>query len=349
MTIAELHIEVKQASQNIAASTRRKLLPEEIDWLLNKNQQRFIQSKIRAKKDGSGGFQLDQLNADAIRPLLTTADLIAVYDSNEQSYECELPGDYSYLISDDSRVTKLCNGITGITSTTTQPILAIPLPNSTATGPYYATVSITINGDTLTLSTLIASQVASYTGLSSVQEKYIIRDFLLWQLRKAGYEVYWEKYMDIYKPSTFLLPNQNAGSITIDGTTTNGTVSTIDFSYFSNSSNIWRANRLTPGDQVSTMLDTAFVTTSYQSPISELWGNKLIVHGDESFIISKARIDYIRKPRRMCLALGEDCELPEEFHQSLCDLTVEYFKAMTADTNWEVKLKDNMLRSAPIQ
>jgi len=345
MNILEMQLEFRQATQNISASTRRKALPQEIDWLLNKNQQRFIQSKIRTKKDGSGGFQLDQLNADAIRPLLTTADLQAVYNPDENTYECELPGDYSYLVSDDSRVTNLC-GTSYSPATVTENILAISLPDSSASSsPYYSSISITIGSNTYTLASWVSGQVASYTGLASKQEKYTIRDFIFWHLTKAGYKVYWEKYRNAYKPSSFLIPGYTSGSITIDSTVTAGTTFSISTNQFTNTGDTWRANRLSPGDQVSTMMDTAFVTTSYQSPISELWGNKLIVHGDESFIISKARIDYVRKSRKMCLVLGEDCELPEEFHETICDLAVEYFKALTSDPSWEIKLKDNMLRS----
>ncbi|MFZ8528579.1 hypothetical protein ACO1NJ_14750, partial [Staphylococcus aureus] len=80
----EMIIEVRQATQNIAANTRRKLQDEEIVWILNKIQERFIQSKIKRRKDGSGGFQLDQLDADAIRPLLTTKSLPHSFTEAEQ-------------------------------------------------------------------------------------------------------------------------------------------------------------------------------------------------------------------------------------------------------------------------
>lgn len=90
---------------------------------------------------------------------------------------------------------------------------------------------------------------------------------------------------------------------------------------------------------------TPFFTSSGKTPISEITGNKLVVHGNSSFIVTGVRVDYLKKPRAINLSLNQDCELPEEFHQAVCDLTVEYFKAMTVDPSWEVKLKDNIARS----
>jgi hypothetical protein len=90
----------------------------------------------------------------------------------------------------------------------------------------------------------------------------------------------------------------------------------------------------------------AYKKSTYLSPISELEQGSLWVYGDDaSFIVTKVRVSYVKKPARIDLTLGQDCELPSEFHMAVCDLTVEYFKGMIADPNWEVKLRDNMQRS----
>lgn len=349
MTIFEMIIEVRQATQNIAANTRRKLQDEEIVWILNKIQERFIQSKIKRRKDGSGGFQLDQLDADAIRPLLTTKSLPHSFTEAEQEYEGQLPADYSYLISDDSKSYLLC-GKAVTTSTVTEHALVIPFSTSKSSAPFYASVSITIGTTTITLDELKTFYSAAFTGTSSKAEKYIVIDALLWYIRNVrNIEVYWEKYEDIIAPQSFIFPNVTTGSITVDAqSAVNGIAKTVTRTIYDYALGNWHPNRLTPGDKVSTMLDTAFVKPSHLSSISELWGNKLIVHGEDSFIVTEMRIDYIKKPRRMNLSLAQDCELSEDFHMAICDLAVEYIKAMTADPNWQVKLQDNIARAIPI-
>jgi len=66
----------------------------------------------------------------------------------------------------------------------------------------------------------------------------------------------------------------------------------------------------------------------------------LYTYTNKSFIVTSSRLSYVRKPQRISLSLGQDCEIAPEYHQLICDLTSEYFKAMIADPNWEVKLKD---------
>lgn len=360
MTIFEMIIEVRQATQNIAANTRRKILDDEIVWLLNKNQERFIQSKVKPRKDGSGGFQVDQLDADAIRPLLTTQHLIANVDDADDVYTCQLPGDYSYLISDDSRTYLLCgDSLTNppATSADSESVLILNYPYSNkSAAPFYSDLQLILgtaapNYQTITLSDIKALYGSTFSGTNSKAERYIMVDLFLWYIRNIlGLKAYWEKYENIIAPNSFLFPGWAAGSIVPEQgvVATAGTVQTVNRIIYNNTLGNWHPNRLSPGDKVSSMLDTAYLKPSYLSPISELWGNKLIVHGGTSFIVTGVSIDYVKKPRKLSLILNQDCELPAEFHNAICDLTVEYIKAMIADPNWQVKLHDNMVRSIPI-
>ncbi len=350
MFAREMHIEVSQATQNIAANTRRKMLPDEIDWLLNKNLERFIQSKLKPKD--SGGFQVNQIDADSIRTLYVNSRTIPITDAFDSNlYIATLPGDYSYLLADDSRTLALCGAARPILETITENVLSLSLYTGKTPPKYYATIVIVIDALTIRLSDIItAQQIAGYTGVNSKEERFLIRDILLWHMRNTlGINVYWENYKSIYKPHSFIFPGVTSGSITVDSMgSVNGTTTILSYSKYSSVEGNWVANRLTPGDKISTMRTTAFVKSSNLSPISELSNNEVIVYGDTGFIVTGVNVSYVRKPRRISLLLSQDCDLPDEFHQAVCDLTVEYFKAMTADPNWEVKLKDNMTRSVPI-
>jgi len=47
MTIREMHIEIEQATQQVAANRGRKWYPEEIDWVLNKIYSLLFTAKKR--------------------------------------------------------------------------------------------------------------------------------------------------------------------------------------------------------------------------------------------------------------------------------------------------------------
>jgi len=92
MYVKEMHIEVNQSTQKIAANTTRKLLAPEVDWLLNKNMGRFIESRVTPKKDGSGGFEIKQFDIDAIRTLLVTGYDVSAYVADPRRVKAFLPG-----------------------------------------------------------------------------------------------------------------------------------------------------------------------------------------------------------------------------------------------------------------
>ncbi len=347
MTVKEMHIEVSQSTQNIAANTRRKLLSEEIDWLLNKNQQRFIQSKVKPRRDGSGGFEVDQVDTDAIRTMLKTTQLSA--EIVEGGYQAYLPSDYAYLINDNSRTLK-CGALLTQVNTLVD-LLFLPLPvTGKPAAPFYEEVSVTVGPTTFTLAEISAANHGSYLGVRSKSEVFVIQDVLLHYMRQhLGLDVYWERYKTVYKPHTFIIPGFNAGSITVDGAVTAATTATDTRLVTQQTTGTWVANRLTASNKVMDLLQVPYYRSSHLSPISELLGNYLKVYGDTGFIVTKVGCTYVRKPRRISLVLGLDCELAEEFHQAVCDLTVEYAKAMMTDPSWEVKLRDNMARSLPNQ
>lgn len=352
MNVREMHIEIKQSSQNISANVNRKLLPDEIDWLLNKIQERFIQSKVKSKKDGSGGFQVDQVDTDAIRQLIVSNKVLKHFNgTDDNSFSAHLPADYSYLISDDSKTLQLCNIDTPSVETITESIVVIPFTSGKSSAKYFATAVISLTSTSgvtsITLADLVTLFQVTFDGLNSKTEAYTLRDALLWYIRYVkNIEVYWQNYADVYAPNSFIFVGYSAGSIIVDSqASVAGTVKSVSYSRFQSTSGNWVANRLTSSDKLSSLLVTPFIKPSYKTPISELAGKELNVYGDVGFLVTGVRIDYVRKPRRINLTLGQDCELSEEFHQAICDLTVEYFKAMTADPNWEVKLKDNIARS----
>lgn len=357
MYVKEMHIEVNQSLQKIAANRTRKFFDEEVDWLLNKNLSRFIQSRVTPKKDGSGGFEIKQFDIDAIQAILVRGREVPAYVADPRSYKAQLPGDYAYLISDES-VIKLAP--VDLTNTPTQPLssvlarnlLVIPIPPSTLpVGPYYNNVSMSINGGVVFDIQLYTQQRSTtFTGYNSKDQVYEVSDCLLRELSDQKWSVYWERYAEMYYPRCLVIDTGAVvatASITIDGTTTPAkpmtyTVQVYDYPTQPTQD---QSNRLTASHIVQNLREVAFYKTQPESPISEISQRQLYTYTNKYFTVTSNRLSYVRKPRRISLTLGDDCDLAPEYHQLICDLTVEYVKGMISDPNWEVKLKDNMVRT----
>ena len=353
MNIKEMHIDIMQSTQKIASNRTRTLFPQEIDWLLNKQQNRLIDSKVTPKKDGSGGFEVNQFDVDSIRNIIKSrVALPALLDEPGKRYKAFLPGDYRNLLSDISAVQKLC-GTTAVPEKSIRSVnlLVVPLFKSKkSAAPYYTTFNLTINGNVeFNVTTYTQLRDVSYTGYNSVEEIYELRDAVLHVLLSKGFDAYWEQYAGKNYPGSLIVVSNNtiSGSVTIDTTATAGVVYPYSEYTYALGTGIAEevTNRLTATHKVDNLNGTPFYETQADSPLSELVGNQIAVHVNENFIVSNLRISYVRKPRKMSLILGHDCELNDLVHPALCDLVVEYYKAMIQDPNWEVKLKDNMIRT----
>jgi|SRR6187551_218042 len=341
MTIWEMHLELDQSSQQIASHRTRKYRPEEKDWILNKMYARFIQSRIVPRKDGSGGFEVNQLQADAIRTLIMHTTLDAYIDPNSQRYKCILPNDYAYLLSDWSLTYPICNGNEPTVISVSFPLYSLLLKQTTKdSAPFYETLTSHLVTD-VTIPTDL-NYGHQYTGFQRKDDLTFLRQFIT---SKGGY--YWERFDNIYKPGYLLQPQYSGSAITptltIDGSLLT-TTTTTNFSFTKHSTvtgSERKDNRLTATSKIPGLNATEFYKSSHYSPISELENNNLYVYYDSSFTVSQVGISYIRKYPPMSLSLGINCELPEEFHQTICDLATEYMKGRLGDVQGEQLIQND--------
>lgn len=331
MNVRDMHIEVNQSLQKVAANKTRKFRSEEIDLVLNKIVGRFIRSKLKPKPGGAG-FDIDQVDIDALRTLLVSKTLDAYYYTGN-SVISFLPSDYEHLIRDSSYVLNLC-GKPATTAEKTLKVLTLRQDKSSkSTQEYYKSMAITLGEASVSIpgSLPYANQ---YLGYKSKEDVAFLTPFLLAQLRQSGTEVYWERFYDMYKPSTYIMVGEGIpeiGSMTIDGiASTQFSAVTKSFKQFVGETGSV-ANRLYSSEVVGTIKSTAFFKPSFLSPVSELSQYNLIIHHDSSFIVNKVDVVYVRKPQTISLLLGTDCDLAEGFHQAICDLSVEYLKGRLGD------------------
>ena len=81
-------------------------------------------------------------------------------------------------------------------------------------------------------------------------------------------------------------------------------------------------NKFVQQDDIFKLLLDPFNTTKHTSPLTTIRGRYIDIYTSDIFIIDKVKITYIRKPRRISLSLGIDCELPEHAHQEIVDRTI---------------------------
>lgn len=341
-----MHIEFNQSLQQVAANKTLKYQPEEVDWILNKSMGRFIQMKLKQKTDEhgkpTGGFEVSQLDSDAIRTIIVSSyDLVPYIDQDGRRYRCFLPPDYSYLLSDWSYTNLLC-GTTPKVLTNTMSVTGLRQDNSIlGTGPFYAAVQVQLGGNVVSIPDDLPYG-NKYKGFPNLQDVQFIRKYI----SLAG-QWYWERFDNFYYPGYYINATTSTQSslapfVVVDGNTTT-IVKTSSYNLNSHpGTGKFYDNRLSATDNISGMNSTAFIKSSYYSPISELSNGILYVYNDTSFTVSSVGISYVRKPQPISLYLNTNCELPEEFHQNICDLAVEYTKGTLNDIQgYQQKKADN--------
>lgn len=328
MTVRDMHIELDQSTQQVAANRARKWLPEEKDWVLNKMQDRFITSCLRPKPDGSGGFELDQAKADHIRMLITRASLTP-YIADAERYKCFLPANYRHLLADWSYTIDLCGAAVPTAISQTLYILQQKQYFSAAVNPnpppYYATMELTMGSLGITIPGSLPYG-HSHTGYPELKDISFLVPWILWEMG----EVYWEKFDNLYLPSTYILVRTEDGAISgliVDGVDNTDVITTTKVLTYHGGTGIRKNNRLSPTDIIPSLNQSAHYKSSHYSPISELEGNNLLIHRDNSFTVTGVGISYIRNPQPISLSLNSNCELAgEATHQTICDLATEYLK-----------------------
>lgn len=335
LNVREMHIELNQSLQKISASRTRKFLPEELDWVLNKIQGRFIQSKLIPRKGNA--FTYNQLEVDAIRPLLVKAKLPAYIDTEfPNRYKSYLPTDYSYLIADYSYVdNSLCRTQKLIQEEVSLYLYWLKQSRTTkVNAPFYENGTITVNGSYIINFPGDLPYTNDYVGYPNKKDNIFLYAWIKHELNQMAKEVLQvgsEQYGEWYKGNNFVFVSEQSitpPTLVLDGINVTLTSQSIEGlkKYPQPDEAIISPNRLESSEDVLNLVTTPFYKPTINSPVSELNGQILYTYGSSSFTISSCGINYVRKPRPISLSLGSDCELMPEFHQTICDLATQYIK-----------------------
>jgi hypothetical protein len=350
MTPKQMHIEVRQGLQQVASNKTFKFLDEELDLILNKMTNRLIKLQLSQKTDPrgkpTGGFEVSQIGADMIRPLIVSSYSMVPYVKDGRLYQCFLPPDYSFLLSDWSYTKLICDEDPApVVTTDSLYLTALRQDISTAAAsPYYvASFKTTLGGRSVEIpADLMADN--NWIGLVKKDQVYELTQFIA---NKGQW--YWELFGGQNMPGYYINVSTNSGQTigaqsTIDGAVNQNIkqqVMTLD-SHRTNENTKYYDNRLMASDNISGLNSTEFYKSSYYSPISELAQGILYIYRGTNFIVSEVGISYIRKANPISISLNTKCELPEEFHSTVCDLAVEYIKGRLENyQSWQQTTADN--------
>lgn len=354
MTVREMHIEINQSMQKVAANLTRKLLSEEIDWVLNKIQNRYIQQSLRPvnfEGNFTGKFKFtDQLKLDALKPITVNSKFFPAYaDTTDSGYTrmySPLPKDYMYLLADSSSTVDVCNEVRVASSNTESCTILKLAQTAKVAAPYYLSGSLTVDGTVVTIPANLHPQ-SNYTGFQRKADVIFIKDWLIQKLWQNNIEVYWERYGNMYYQGSFIFVGIPTVALVWDGITVTSSevINNTKTSFNESSTGQIANNRLVDSTSIHDILYTPFYKTSIESPVSELSASNIYVYYNNNTIVKGVYLSYIKIPNTISLSLGTNCDIASEFHQTICDLTVEYIKGQLEDqTGVAIKKADNDTR-----
>lgn len=324
-----MHIEVTRGLNQLGANRNKKYGPEEIDVVLNKMYDRFIRSCLKSKDNG--GFEIDQVKADDLQPLIVSNASLVPYIVDDTRYKAYLPYDYKYLLSDSSYAVDLTCGNTPIRTSKTVVLTALRQDKSAKSTPkWYATNVVVLGGVTVSIPTDLPYGY-TYDGYNSKNDIVFLSPYLA---LRGGW--YWERVGNYYYPGHYIRLSSESytgtNKVSVDGTDyTTVVVKNLTEEIYTNPGTLTN-NRLTATNLISGLLGDAIYGTKVYSPISEISGNILYVYQDTNFIISGVSVSYIRKPQPISLSLNTSCELSDAPAQIICDWAVEHIKGRLENT-----------------
>jgi hypothetical protein len=361
MTVNEMHIAVNLGVQKIASFQADNLLPQEIDHELNLAMLRFIKQRYSPLSNRIGkGFEQSQKRIDDLRALVVegqgnTFNVGAAYDdlgsyvytsnfSNIYVDRFTLPLDYLFLVSVRAEVNYVCNtsilpyydpgqvffdgikvsltppapgyvlsgidwGVAGIwNSIINNPTgLGTELLHDTWIDSSYYNFGLTPSINFPSEGALNASAHTSPT-LDS-DHFYISANTTIWELLDGGYiRTTWTLNGDmgsaLYKIESERRQWMNTQRYA-DATTR---LSLCKYAQH---------------DDIIYMQDDPFNRVDYRSPLYTIEENFIDIHTDDTFVVPKVNIKYVRTPVAISKLGGVGCELPEHTHPEIVEMAVK--------------------------
>jgi len=336
LSAKEKHIYVTQGLQRQGSYRKDKQHPQAIDLALNMAESRLIKARLIQDTQIPQRFEINQKYVSDIQMLIKTDVELPVFKDGVKSYGV-VPYDFAFLLSDSSYVIEDCQtGFTDNNETKSERVIVIPFTSAKVSAPYYQTIIASVAGINTTVTT---------PGFSTQYEKVFVVDYVLEAFKNLGVKVYWETYKDLYKQDCILIATTNltlAVGLNIDG----GTIVTTNID---SPVTVFKAtpvgtealNRDTKADFLTSARLSNYHKSIPISPLSIIANNQLIVFGTERFLVNRILLNYIRKPKRINLALNQGSELSPTVQEEICDVAIQILKKQIEDESYVAEVQDN--------
>jgi len=350
-----MHIEINLLLQNISSNVKRDVMPEEIDWLINKSIKEFIDGKLTIDpNEKQESFQQSGVDLTSLSSLIVLDKVMPVHLSNlyptEKTSFVQLPANFMYLLDDGaSGVVRNCDAtFTVATTAINRPefVYSLKVPKTTKTSsPFYENAQLNYSSS--------ATNAKFPVSLPDKDMNFVIQECLRNYLvinqsvEFSNVEVYWERYKNLYLPESLIFVasmSLQPITLTFDGLTTTAVLVTngnikVPGTY---ASTLFVENRLVKSNLVNRYRGSSFLKSTSKSTLVSFQNETLKVYYDDLFIVNNIRLSYIRKPQTVNLALGYNCDLPVSVHPDICSLVVEKIKLTIGDPSYEATAQNNL-------
>lgn len=417
MTIHEMHEAVKFRLQRQASNTYASIDDKEIDMSLNVGQLEFIDQMFRNVDGENRRFQEHQKNLDNLRDVIQKNVKLRGIKPTESGYDRYfyeenmfygfLPADYMYLINARANVEKLkfigCDEVNTADGNPYKQYIAVL--NYKAIEQEICTTNPTFRIDFGADTIFDLSDFGNFR-FNSLDNKIDIIRLVLEYLNRfnsaselisynssapqieisndvTNFNVYWERYGDIYMPESFIFVTDDRSFI-LDSTVITPSETDADFNtnnegmevslYTNNSGNPTstfrfqqrsyntqvidtsvhdsseiqivknRPTRIVKMDMLYKTLDYPMGSPTSAMPISTLSNNHVHIYTDGMFLIKDIYIDYIKRPRKLSLDLNQSCELGEHTHTQIVNYAVMNLLNITSNPRYNTHAQDMQLK-----
>lgn len=352
MNIQGLHIGVDQALQNISSNRNRNILPEEIDFALNKVAPRYVSSKIKRGVPVSFGFQNIVADTAAISTLIESPHQVPLHLYSSGA------GNLTNLRIVEIRLPENCLAPTSLfvqsalvaCKTSEGPnfkkipyyYYTIPLASTQISDYKYKKIEFSIGGVEFTINSEGTSDPTynkyCYMAIKDRLERL--------DNQHKDFKLNWE-YNDVLKSVTRnsiiigsyrKFENLEFPKLIVDGT--NIPIRESESSIEVVNTDLQFEKVVNPNvviineEFLATAMSSSFLKTSLTSVLAVHTNNSILLYYDESFIITVGVLGYVKKPREVSLSLGIDSDLPDrvDSRETIIDMAVQELRSNIFNT-----------------
>lgn len=343
MNIEEMHITVEQGMQKFAANRTRKFFPEEIDWKINREIERFI--TIAITENRFGFYEINERYAQAVAPLKETNIGVPAYLVAPDRYKVYMPADFRYMVSPGVVVAVACeNSGSGQMqrSESTRNVYAWNLQTAKSTANFWATFSFTFPTGAIT-----QASIPGWTGYKTNKELFQFANIIQETMWALGINAYFEQFEDLYMPGHLIITGSSLplSAVVIDGTLVAAT--TLRTETLTSDNAVYlrsQPGRVMRGSVHHNMRITPYYNTNWESPLlEEFQVGGLSIYADSAYTVRGMEATYLRKPRRVDINLQRSCDLHPAFHETICNMVIQSSLEMVGSPQWQQKVQvDNV-------